>query len=730
MRDMLNNERWKSTLAATGIAFVATFGLRQLGLLEPAERSVSDFFLRQRPPEIVDDRIVIVAATEADIQRYNWPLSDQHLAIALEAIYAQNPRVVGLDLYRDLQNPPGSDRLAAIFQTAPNLIGIELLPSSNNPAASTDIQGVSGPPMLQQRGLVGANNYPYDVDGAVRRGLLFLKPDGADAISESFVLKVALHYLNSEGIRLRPPIAGSRDVRLGKATIPRFSRNDGNYRDAPEFGYQFLANIRGFSSHRHTVSLGDVIEGKIPPNLFRDRIVLIGANTPSIKDFFLAPYLVSPNGQEMTQIAGVFLQADFISQLISAAIDGRPMMTSFSETAEILWIASLCLIGAIGAWRFRRPQAGVILVFAGSFGVFALGYGAITQAIIIPVFAPWLGFGMASLAIVVYRSYQSEELRKSTAFLNSIIDAIPDPVFVKTPDLKWVVLNEAYSQLVGHPRDDLLHKSEADVFAHDEAEAWHQEDERVLKNASPSEHEACITDVHGQCRIIATKRSLHRDGSGNLFLIGVLRDITERKHLESRLTQVAERLQQSNAELQQFANHDALTNLPNRKLFLETLEQSIQWADENQKSVGLMFLDLDGFKAVNDTFGHGIGDELLIAVARRLQGCLRGSDTIARLGGDEFTVVLPGLPNHEVAGYVAQKLVDALAQEFKIQGQSIYVTSSVGIGLYPEHALTLDMLIQVSDEAMFIAKHSGKNRYEFAINSPDRATAINEDERT
>jgi diguanylate cyclase (GGDEF)-like protein/PAS domain S-box-containing protein len=340
----------------------------------------------------------------------------------------------------------------------------------------------------------------------------------------------------------------------------------------------------------------------------------------------------------------------------------------------------------------------------------------------IPVVSPLVTMTVSAIVIIAHIARVQEELRRSKEFLNTIINTIPDPIFVKDRNYRWVVLNEAFSRFLGYPLIELIEQSDYDVFPKAEADIFRQQDDTVFHTERESHNEEAFTDRHGFTHQIETKRSLHKDAAGNRFLVGIIRDITERKRMEEDLKRTTAELVQSNAELQRsatqlnhVANHDSLTGLPNRKLFHERLEQAIAWAEEKDQLVALLFLDLDGFKQVNDTKGHDIGDLLLRAVAHRLIGCLRGSDTVARLGGDEFTIILPGIPSAQDAARVATKLLSTLAKPFELEGHLISITSSVGISLYPDQASDLETLIKEADNAMYRAKQAGKGRYEFSL---------------
>lgn len=170
-------------------------------------------------------------------------------------------------------------------------------------------------------------------------------------------------------------------------------------------------------------------------------------------------------------------------------------------------------------------------------------------------------------------------------------------------------------------------------------------------------------------------------------------------------------------EIKQLAFYDPLTGLPNRRLLQDRLHQAMSQAKRERSRLGLLFLDLDKFKPVNDTFGHGVGDELLRAVAQRLQACVRESDTVARVGGDEFVLLLPVIEAAIDASAVARKIHDALMAPFTLsQGQSVHMSASTGIAIYPEHGSDEAELTQHADAAMYEAKAGGRDR--FAVYAP------------
>jgi diguanylate cyclase (GGDEF)-like protein len=170
---------------------------------------------------------------------------------------------------------------------------------------------------------------------------------------------------------------------------------------------------------------------------------------------------------------------------------------------------------------------------------------------------------------------------------------------------------------------------------------------------------------------------------------------------------------QAREAIERLAFHDSLTGLPNRISFLEALGRSIARAAAEGRMLALLYLDLDDFKPINDAMGHAAGDELLIAVAERLRGAVRKTDTVARLGGDEFAVLLTDVGQPDVAGALAGKLVERIGQPYMLNRRRIAVGASIGISLYPRDGATIDELLSHADAAMYAAKADGRRRYRF-----------------
>ncbi len=701
--------------------------IRSLALLQGLELQVIDQYFRMRPSEPIDPRIVIVEINDDDIRRNErWPLSDAQMANLLGRLNQLNPRAIGLDIYRDFPVAPGTPQFNKILTATPNIITVEQLTdgktaesTQTNTQTSTHKNNIliAPPPAVTNPQRVGFNNIILDEDQKVRRAFLYWNNDRGGSPKESFSLKLAKIYLAPNQIYTQPAPDRASDLKLGRGIFRQVQPDTGAYVRTDAGSYQVLVNFRGGPTPFQVVPMQDLLDGVVPAEKIRDRIVIIGSTASSLKDFVATPYTHKrPSGN--TWMSGVELQAQFVSQIVSAAVDGRPLLQSWPEGGEILWIGLWCGMGVLLCWQRHGSQRSILGIVGLAGAVAVCGYGAFLLGWLVPVVAPIVGLVSALALVTTLSAHAEEELARSKEFLNRIINTIPDPIFVKDKNQHWVVLNEAYARFVGASLEDLIGKTAHDVFPQREADLFVTRDEETFLQEREREDEEVLTDLFGEVHYIATKRSLHRDGGGNVFLVGVIRDITLRKTREEALERAKQELSESNEELRQsqsrlhyLANHDPLTGLPNRALFYEKLQEAIEWADQTHREIALLFIDLDGFKQVNDTLGHGVGDQLLKSVAKRLVSCLRASDTVARMGGDEFTVILLGSLQVQQVERVATKVLQTLSQPFTFDGHLVCISGSVGISLYPDPCETLEIMIETADAAMYRAKQAGKNQY-------------------
>jgi diguanylate cyclase (GGDEF)-like protein len=187
---------------------------------------------------------------------------------------------------------------------------------------------------------------------------------------------------------------------------------------------------------------------------------------------------------------------------------------------------------------------------------------------------------------------------------------------------------------------------------------------------------------------------------GEEYIIGDIHDISAQKELAKHF--------------ERMASHDPLTGLPNRRLLGDRLNQAIAQCQRSGRQVAVCYVDLDGFKAVNDRFGHEAGDHLLIEIKRRLVGCVRRSDTVARLGGDEFVVLLVGLPGEDECLRILDRLLTNVAAPFRLKSeQPVQVSASIGVSVFPKDETDAEMLVRYADRAMYDAKQDGGNQYRF-----------------
>jgi diguanylate cyclase (GGDEF)-like protein len=341
-----------------------------------------------------------------------WPIPDASLANLIKNIQQQNPRVIGLLTYRDIPIEPGHQQLIDIYQNSPNLIGIEKVVGETIPA----------PSLLAEKGQVGISDVLLDADGKMRRALMSVQLDSG-VVKENIAVKLALQYLEAEGIFLTPipgETAASNAAKLGKSVLTPLNENNAAYIGTDFGGYQILLNYRGLIDRFKVVSMTDVMENKSElekDQIFRDRIVLIGATSPRFCEMFSTPYEPYLLGKE-PRVPGVVIQANLTSQIISAALDGRPMIQVWSKQQKWLWIMLWSLLGAIAAAHLgeikpislRNFRGELLPLLLGIGGLFGISYYAFLWGWWLPVISPLAGFISAAIALIAYQHYQLSHL--------------------------------------------------------------------------------------------------------------------------------------------------------------------------------------------------------------------------------------------------------------------------------------------------------------------------------
>lgn len=283
-----------------------------------------------------------------------------------------------------------------------------------------------------------------------------------------------------------------------------------------------------------------------------------------------------------------------------------------------------------------------------------------------------------------------------TRLFGAILLASPDPIYVLDLEGRFVYANKATSDLFGLKFEEVIGKSTIDLGFPFAAE-FQRNQQKVIADQSTHRGKFAYTFASGSGERFEYLLAPVLDEDAKIeSMVCICRDITEQVLAEEKIWHTA--------------HHDPLTGLPNRRLFLDRLEQEIKHVKRGSSPMALLFMDLDGFKDVNDTLGHEAGDFVLSDVAKRLNACVRENDTVARLGGDEFTVILSGTHQREDVELVAQTIIDALAKPFSVADNTVQISVSIGITLFPQDADTSAALLISADKAMYNAKKSGASR--------------------
>jgi CHASE2 domain-containing sensor protein/serine/threonine protein kinase len=394
-------------IVKSAIVTILLLGMQRLRVFEPVELKIFDSLTTIRPDPGTDPRILVVAVTEADIQKLHWPLTGEILDRLLLKLQSYQPRVMGLDIYRDIPQEPGHAQLLQHLRQSENIISICRYADADNPATP--------PPSGVAPEQVGFSDVVEDNDGVIRRNLLSLNPQPTSACITPFslALQVSLPYLANKGIVMQS--TSNKELQLGNMLFKRLESDSGGYQHVDDHGYQILLRYRKQVARIVTVS--QVLEDRLDPAWVKDHVILIGSTATTIKDVFYTPYNSNPNNSKMP---GVVVQAQMVSQILSAVLDAQPLFWFLPQWGEVMWITVWTFLGGVLAWRIQRFR---YLVLAGTTTLcvlFGTNLIIFIQAGWLPLVPPVLGLVLTGCSVVAHREIQlKQESTKFAALLQT-----------------------------------------------------------------------------------------------------------------------------------------------------------------------------------------------------------------------------------------------------------------------------------------------------------------------
>ncbi|WP_333394743.1 adenylate/guanylate cyclase domain-containing protein [Microcoleus sp. N9_A1] len=370
-------------------------GVRHLGGLQPLELNAFDLMVQLRPDPGPDPRLLIVEVTEQDINTIEkWPISDRTLAKAIAAIARLEPTAIGIDMLRTTPYEPGNAELVTQLKN-PKVIPITFIGSSES-------ERVPPPPNIPDK-RVGFNDVVVDPDRIVRRNLM-LRGDGKRTVY-SFSMRLAFAYFNSEKIASQK--TEKNELQVDKTVFSKLRSDSGGYQNIDAAGYQVLLNYRSAENIAKSVTLTQVLQGKVDPKLVKGKIVLIGVTALSVNDLFFTPY--SARARENQPMPGVLIHARATSQILSAVLDGKGLFWYWDEWQEILWIAVWSAVGGCLAWRLEKSLNLIAIAIAACGSLAGFTFFLFMQQGWIPLMAPTLALLITAGVAVTYKYEQSRQ---------------------------------------------------------------------------------------------------------------------------------------------------------------------------------------------------------------------------------------------------------------------------------------------------------------------------------
>ena len=385
------------------MATALVLGVRQVGALQQWELQAFDQMMRVRPAEKPDSRLAIISITESDVQtqdpqeRRGASLSDQTLTKLLDKLQSYQPRVIGLDIYRDFPVDPDQSTLAAHIQQNDRLITICEVGETSEQSGTRPLPNIPAERL-------SFSDMPVDADGVIRRQILGMAPNPKSfcTIDTSFSLRAAQHYLAAEELSFDRNANGV--LQVGPAKFKQLDPHTGGYQQLDSLGYQVLLNYRASGVAATQITLADLLNDSIDADLLRDRVVLIGTTAKSFKDYSPTPYSGAQGGEEMP---GVMIHAHMVSQILSAVLDQRPLLWWLSPWKTTLWVWGWSLAGGFLVLTVRSSLHLTLVSGAAGIVLYGVCFGLLLKGGWMPLIPSALALVGSGGGVAAYTVYQT-----------------------------------------------------------------------------------------------------------------------------------------------------------------------------------------------------------------------------------------------------------------------------------------------------------------------------------
>lgn len=638
-------------------------------------------------PAVKND-IAIIEIDDFSLKQFGkWPWSRRKHAELINLLSTVDAKAIGLDVIfaePDLADPE-ADQLLAEAIKANGRVVLPVLPDIKFQGGLQAI--VPMPALLHAAAAIGHVDSGTDNDGVIRS--VYLKAGMNGVVWPAF----ALALLNLG----QPDVLGGamKGVRNPKA---EFTANMWNR----DYGVQ--VPFIGSNGHFYKISYAQVFNDPKVKDRLCGKYILIGPTAAGLATLFL-----TPQHNNIGLITGIEVHANILDALLNdLTIEPVNPLWGHLLTAFLVMIPLLgyqCIV--------KRHALSFSLVFSGLAIIASVlllknaHFWYSPLPVVLTLALAYLFWDWERIRYFTRSLFKEKQLAK--AALHSIADAV---VTTKAWGL-IVYMNPAAEKLTGFSLEQAHGQPISAVIQFTDDEAGNGFDGLIaslqkgqnVKEITPRR----IINKSGKGLDVQISASPIKGQSGDVIgMVFAFNDITESIQISQQMTYLA--------------THDALTGLANRTLFYEQIERAIAACNRQGNNLALLFIDLDDFKKVNDGMGHAAGDSVLIETASRLLANMRQTDTVARWGGDEFVVLLNQLPSEENTTYVIAKVVERLSRPYQIEGQTLYVTPSIGISVFPKDGLTADELLANADTAMFQVKENGRNNFSFFSSDFDKPT--------